>query len=128
MGFKFLSDKWFEKVEELTHAAGDIGLSDAAKDIIMNIKVTRDGDDCNMCINGGVITKGLNHASAITISVPYDIARKMFVDQDQNAGTQAYMSGKLKIEGDLTKLMASVSIQPTAAQHALNQQIQAITE
>ena len=123
MGLKFLSDKWFETVEELTNAAGDLGLSDAAKAIVMNIKVIGDEGDCDMCIDGGVIKKGLNPASAITISVPYNIARKMFVDQDQNAGTQAYMSGRLTIEGDLNKLMASVSIQPTSAQQELNKKI-----
>jgi putative sterol carrier protein len=128
MGFAFLSDKWFEKVKELTDAAGDLNLSEAAKSIVMNIKVTNDKGDYEMCIDGGVIKKGLNQASAITISVPYDIARKMFVDQDQNAGTQAYMSGKLKIEGDMGKLMASISIQPTAAQQKLSKQIQDITE
>ena len=127
MGFEFLSDKWFEKVKEFTDAAGDLGLSDAAKAIVMNIKVTSDGGDYDMCIDGGVIKKGINPVSAITISVPYDIARKMFVDQDQNAGTQAYMSGKLKIEGDMSKLMASVIIQPTVAQRELNQKIQNIT-
>ena len=128
MGFRFLSDEWFEKVKELTQAAEDLGLSDTAKSIILNIKVTKDDGICDMCIEGGIIRKGQNRASAITISVPYDIARKMFVDQDQNAGTQAYMSGKLKIEGDLNKLMASVSIQPTAAQQKLSKQIQDITE
>jgi hypothetical protein len=128
MGFRFLSDEWFEKVKDLTDAAGDLGQSDAAKAIVMNIKVIDDQGSRDMCIDGGVIKKGQNRASALTISVPYDIARKMFVDQDQNAGTQAYMSGKLKIEGDLNKLMASVSIQPTAAQQKLSEQIQEITD
>jgi hypothetical protein len=52
----------------------------------------------------------------------------MFVDQDQSAGTQAYMSGKLKIDGDLRKRIAQVSIQPTAVQQALSNQMQDITE
>ncbi|MEE8400341.1 MAG: SCP2 sterol-binding domain-containing protein [Desulfobacterales bacterium] len=128
MGFEFLSDDWFDKVKELTVSAGDLGLSDDAKALIMNIKVTGDKSNCAMCINGGIISKGLNTAAPITISVSSDIARKMFVDQDQNAGTQAYMSGKLKIEGDMSKLIASVSIQPTPAQQALSGQIQDITE
>lgn len=128
VGFRFLSDDWFDKVEELTVAAGDLGLSEAAKALIMNIKVKGGEGDCDMCIGGGTITKGLNHGAPITISVPFDIARKMFVDQDQNAGTQAYMSGKLKIEGDMSKLIASVSIQPTPAQQILSNRIQDITE
>ena len=128
MGFKFLTDEWFDEVKALTEAAGDLGLSDAAKALIMNIKVTRDEGDCDMCIGGGAIVKGLNESAPITITIPLDIAQKMFVDQDQNAGTQAYMSGKLKIDGDMTKLMASVSIQPTPAQEELSRQIQDITD
>ena len=97
MGFRFLSDDWFDKVEELTVAAGDLGLSEAAKALIMNIRIEGDEGDCDICIGGGVITKGLNDAAPITISVPFDIARKMFVDQDQNAtaaSIQDLLSGK----------------------------------
>jgi len=128
MGFKFLSDTWFEKVNELNNSAGDLGLSDTAKSIIMNVRVIGDKEDFYMCIDGGVIRKGLHPASAITISLPYDVARKMFVDQDQNAGAQAYMSGKMRIEGDMSKLLTSINIQPTIAQQELNKQIQNITE
>lgn len=128
MGFKFLTDEWFDEVKALTEAAGDLGLSDAAKGLTMNIRVTWDEDDCDMCIGGGAIVKGLSESAPITITVPLDVAQKMFVDQDQNAGTQAYMSGKLKIDGDMTKLMASVSIQPTPAQEELSRQIQDITD
>lgn len=128
MGFKFLSDEWFDEVKALTEAAGDLGLSDAAKNLMMNIKVTRDEGDCDMGIGGGAIVKGLNESAPITITVPFDVAQKMFVDQDQNAGTQAYMSGKLKIDGDMTKLMASVSIQPTPDQQELSRKIQDITD
>lgn len=128
MGFKFLTDEWFDEVKALTESAGDLGLSDAAKALIMNIKVTRDEGDCDICIGGGAIVKGLNGSAPITITIPFDVAQKMFVDQDQNAGTQAYMSGKLKIDGDMTKLMASVNTQPTPAQQELSKQIQDVTD
>jgi len=128
MGFKFLSDEWFDKVKEIREAVGDLGLSDTAKAIVMNIRVTGDEGDAEMCLNGGEMEKGLNDSAPVTINVPYDIARKMFVDNDQSAGTQAYMSGKLKIEGDMSKLMAAGSIQPTAAQQELSKKIQEMTE
>jgi putative sterol carrier protein len=41
-----------------------------------------------------------------TITTDYETARKLFVDQDQAAAMQAFMSGKIKIQGDMTKLMA----------------------
>jgi putative sterol carrier protein len=30
----------------------------------------------------------------------------MFIDGNQQAGMQAFMSGQIKVEGDMTKLMA----------------------
>jgi len=128
MGYPFLSDEWFDEVRALTAAAGDLGLSEAARSLMMNIKVTRGEGDCEMCIEGGVIKQGLNASAPITLTVPFDVARKMFVDQDQNAGTQAYMSGRLKIDGDMSKLLASVNIRPTPVQQVLSEQIQDITD
>lgn len=128
MGYKFLSDAWFDKVKEIREAVGDLGLSDTAKAIVMNIRVTGDDGDTEMCLNGGEMEKGLDESAPVTITVPYDIARKMFVENDQSAGTQAYMSGKLSIEGDMSKLVAVASIQPTAAQQELSKQMQEMTE
>jgi hypothetical protein len=41
-----------------------------------------------------------------TVTTDYDTARKMLVDQDQAGAMQAFMAGKIKIQGDMTKLMA----------------------
>src|SRR4026209_443343 len=41
----------------------------------------------------------------LTLTTDYDTAKKIFVDQDQAAGMQAFMSGKIKVQGDMTKLM-----------------------
>ena len=128
MGYRFLSDEWFDNVKALTAAAGDLGLPEAAANLRMNIKVIREEGDCDMCIEGGAITKGLDASAPITLTVPLDVARKMFVDQDQNAGTQAYMSGRLKIDGDMSQLLVSVNTQPTLAQQTLSKQIQDATD
>ena len=37
------------------------------------------------------------------------------VDQDPAAGMQAFMSGKIKVQGDLTKLMTLLSATPESA-------------
>ena len=41
-----------------------------------------------------------------TVTTDYETARKIFVEQDQTASMQAFMSGKIKVEGDLMKIMA----------------------
>lgn len=40
-----------------------------------------------------------------TVTTDYETASKLFVDQDPSAVMQAFMSGKIKIEGDMMKVM-----------------------
>jgi putative sterol carrier protein len=54
----------------------------------------------------------------------------MFVQGDQAAAMQAFMSGQIKVEGDMTKLMAMQSQQPAAggpSQAEIQAKLQAIT-
>jgi putative sterol carrier protein len=64
----------------------------------------------------------------VTVTLPYDTARSLLVDQDQQAAMQAFMSGKIKVEGDMMKLMAlqTTAIDPVALEAA--QRIKEITE
>jgi putative sterol carrier protein len=38
--------------------------------------------------------------------MPYPVAKNMFVNDDQAAAMQVFMSGQIKVEGDMSKLMA----------------------
>lgn len=48
-----------------------------------------------------------------TITIDYDTAKAMFVDQDQAVAMQAFMSGKIKVQGDMMKMMALQTALPT---------------
>jgi putative sterol carrier protein len=48
----------------------------------------------------------------LTITTEYEIARSVFVDQDPTASMQAFMSGRIKVEGDITRLMAMQTALP----------------
>jgi putative sterol carrier protein len=43
----------------------------------------------------------------VTLTTDYSTARDVFVSGNQAAGMQAFMAGKVKVQGDMTKLMAS---------------------
>ena len=64
----------------------------------------------------------------LKVTIGYDIARALLVEGNPQAGLQAFMQGKIKVEGDIAKLMAlqTASPDPTAAEIAAR--IQAITE
>ena len=64
----------------------------------------------------------------VTVTLDYATAKAIFVDGNPQAGMQAFMSGKIKVAGDMTKLMAmqSGAADPVAAE--LAQKIAEITE
>ncbi len=113
MGAKFLSDEWFAKVKELTEEAGDIEVPDALKNLTFNMTVTlEDGGEKQVHMHAGQFGEGHKDAP-VTVIVPADLAKKIFVDGDQQAGMQAFMSGQMRVEGDVTQLMVLQSVQPS---------------
>jgi len=54
----------------------------------------------------GTFAGGLIDGAPTKLTVPYSVARAMFVEGNQQAAMQAFMSGQIKVEGDMTKLMA----------------------
>lgn len=126
MGVKYLSDEWFAKVEELAKEV-NLEVPEAMAAMKINMTVTSDQGDCKFAMGGGKIQKGHLDDAPTKITVPYDLAFKMFVKEDKQAGMQAFMSGKMKIEGDMSKMMAMQSIQPTASQKLLQEKIKEVT-
>ena len=128
MGLQFLSDEWFTQLEMLKKEAGDIEIPAALQDLAINITVTgTEGGDTQLCLNAGLIEKNHYPDAPTTMILPIDLALRIFVENDQSAGMQGFMSGQIKIEGDMSRLMALQTVQPTADQQALQQKIQDIT-
>ena len=129
MGHKFLSDSWFDEVNKLREAAA-IEVPDAMKDLVINVAVSGgpDGDVEAHMAKGGLL-KGLADDAPTKLKIPYDVARKMMVDGDQSAAMQAFMSGQIQVEGDMTKLMSMQGGGPPSdAAKKLEEQIRAITD
>jgi hypothetical protein len=64
----------------------------------------------------------------LTVTVDYETAKAIFVDQNPQAGMQAFMSGKIKVQGDMAKLMAMQQGAPDPKQAEVAARIQAITD
>jgi putative sterol carrier protein len=63
----------------------------------------------------------------LTVTVDYDTAKAIFIDQNPQAGMQAFMAGKVKVQGDMTKLMAMQQATPDPAAAAVAEKIKEIT-
>jgi hypothetical protein len=104
MPHTFLSDPWLEEVSKLAAEAGSGVMPDA---VSLNLVVTGGPDgDRELHIANGTFGSGLQADAPTKLTIPYTVARNMFVKGDQSAAMQAFMGGQIKVEGDMSKLMA----------------------
>lgn len=103
----FLSDAWFDEVEKIRGELGDPEVPAAMKDLKINIVVTGGPDgDREIRMEAGSFERGLAEGAPTKLTVPFDVAKAIFIDGNQSAAMQAFMSGQIKVEGDMSKLMA----------------------
>ena len=56
--------------------------------------------------------KGEVEGAEVTLHTDWETSRKIIVEQDQQAAMQAFMSGKIKVTGDMMKLMSMQTAVP----------------
>jgi putative sterol carrier protein len=76
-----------------------------------------------------VIEDGHLDGPDLTVTVDYETARAIFIDQDAAAAMQAFMGGRIKVDGDLTKMLAmqASAAAPDANAQALADALRDIT-
>ncbi len=126
MALEFLSEEWFTEARKLAESAGaDAG---GAGDLTLNIVVTGGpSGDKEIHMANGEFEQGLIDSAPTKMTVPYEVAKAVFIEGNQQAGMQAFMQGQIKVEGDMSKLMAMQTQQPSAAQQELQAKLKEIT-
>jgi putative sterol carrier protein len=128
VAYRFLSPEWFAEVARLRAEAGDLDLPQTVRELVINLQISDAPEGTiEARINGGALELGAAPDAPTTLSLPYGVARKIFVDQDRMAGMQAFMTGKIKVSGDFTKLMAMQGAGETPQSRALVEKISAMT-
>ena len=128
MGVKFLSDEWFAKVQELTDDAGEIEIPDPLKALTVNLSIATDDGEVQAFLKNLIFKKGHDAEAPATIKLSAALAKQLFIDGDQSAGMQAFMSGEMQVEGDMTKLMELQTVQPSDEMRDLAEEIQGATD
>ena len=64
--------------------------------------------DAHIDTSGGVLDLETGHLDKpdLTITVDAATARSLFIDGDPQAAMQAFLSGRIKVDGDISKLLA----------------------
>jgi hypothetical protein len=125
--YAFLSDTWFQKVDELVAAAGDLKIPSEMKTALVNVTVTSPRGDTRLHMKEGLFFRGHEASAAAAITISEELARRIFLQEDTAAGVQAFLSGEMKVEGDLARLVAMQTIEPSDPQRKLARQIASIT-
>jgi hypothetical protein len=127
--YPFLADEWFAEVEKLVEEHG--ADAPAGHPVVVNVVITETpfGDERHMHMGAkdgkAEMGIGLVDDADVTLTTDYATAKDVFVSGNQQAGMQAFMAGKVKVQGDMTKLMAG---QQGGGNQALSEAIQGITE
>ena len=124
-----MSDEWIEEARKIR---GRLDSPAAApQPVKMNLVITDvpfgEGTvDAHMDTTSGELeldTRPPRRAD-VTATLDYETAKAMMVDANPQAAMQAFMAGKIKLQGDMTKAMA---LQSGPANPELTKRIQEIT-
>lgn len=132
--YPFLSDEWMEAAREIRARHAD-GLPDVTIEVRINQVIT------DVPFGDGVVHAYVDSSNGslelelgeldepdAVVTTDYDTAKAMIVEQNPTAAMQAFMEGKIKVQGDMMKLMAMQTVQPTEASATVAAEIQSITE
>ncbi|MBU3704561.1 MAG: SCP2 sterol-binding domain-containing protein [Ilumatobacteraceae bacterium] len=134
MSHQFLSEEWMAAARAIREK-----YKDEAPMITFSIKINQVVTDVPfgdgtvksfMDTSSGEMVMDLGELSDpdATVTTDYATAKAIFVHQDQAAGMQAFMSGKIKVVGDMMKVMGmQTAIPQTDITKVVAEEIKSIT-
>jgi hypothetical protein len=133
--YPFLSDEWIEAAqairEEYRGRVRPMAHAVKMNQVITDVPFGTGTIESHMDTSSGDIELDFGHLEGpdLTVTMDYATAKAIIVEGNPSAGMQAFMAGKIRVQGDMSKLMAmqqSTEPDPVAAEAAAR--IQAITE
>ncbi len=107
MGVKYLSEDWAKSVTEALNASDAFKQQAAGKTVkLQNVVTGQDGETkYYFRLQDGQADVGLGELEDAEATLSADYETSAALSRNELNATAAYMSGKLKIQGDLMKLM-----------------------
>jgi putative sterol carrier protein len=131
--YPFLSDEWLDEAkkirEEYAGKSAPPAHSVRMNQIITEVPFGEGTIEAHMDTSGGELQMEMGHLENpdLTVTLDYATAKAILVDGNPQAGMQAFMAGKIKVQGDMTKMMAMQSGTPDPTQAEIAAKIQEIT-
>ena len=132
--YVFLTEEWVEAAKAIREQHSGEGVAPAhvvrMNQIITEVPFGDSDIEAHMDTSGGELEMGFGHLDGpdLTVTLDYATAKAILVEGNPQAGMQAFMAGKIKVDGDMTKLMAMQAGPADPAASKVAAEIQAITE
>ena len=135
MAHPFLSDEWIKAARAIRerHLPDAAPITTVVKvNLVVNDAPFGDGSIISYIDTSSgalVMELGQLDEADVTVTTDYETAKSLFLATDAAAGMQAFMSGKLVVQGDLMKLVVLPTLAATdPAAQAASEEIRAVTE
>ncbi len=132
--YPFLSDEWIAEAKKIRakhegEAAGAVPHQVKMNLVVTDVPFGEGSIEAHMDTSGGGLELDLGHInpSELTVTLDYATAKSILVEGNPQAGMQAFMAGKIKVEGDMAKLMALQSVTPDPSTQKVAQELKEIT-
>ncbi len=118
--YPFLSDEWIAAArrirEEFRHAEPQMVDNPVRMNqVITDVPFGPGTLDAHIDTTSGELEIDAGHLDDpdVTVTLDYETAKAVFVDGTMDTAMQAFMAGKVRVQGDLPKLIAAVQQQAT---------------
>jgi hypothetical protein len=131
MRHRFLTSEWIAAAraiyEEASPAAAPVPARVRLNLVVTGVPFGTGTLHAHVDTSEGSVEIGLDHVESphATATLDYATAKTLLIDADPQAGMQAFLAGKIRLQGDLTKALV---VQARTPDLELLRRIQEITE
>lgn len=110
--FPFLSDEWVDAARairaEYRGRIPPIPVVIRMNQVIKDVPFGPGRIDAHLDTSSGELEMETGHLDNpdLTITLAYDTAKAVLIDGDAQAAMQAFMSGRIRVDGDISKMLA----------------------
>jgi putative sterol carrier protein len=132
MAYEFLSDEWIAEARKIRAEFKDLAVP-ATNPVRINLVITEVPDsgqmDAHVDTSAGEpdIERGHLENPDLTVTLDYATAKALLVEGNGQAAMTAFMAGKVRVDGDMSKLLAMQGTAPFGETEQLASRIRAMT-
>ncbi|MCL1623598.1 SCP2 sterol-binding domain-containing protein [Moraxella sp. Tifton1] len=125
---QFLSQAWFDAVEKLNESVDQLNLPPTLIGLVINVTTEQEETPAFLHIKDGKLHQGHAGDAVSTITIDQATLKDIITTGDTNIAIEAFMMGKIHIDGDMSAILSLQSTKPSSEQKALFKEILKLTD